>query len=233
MSSIFSFLYLVLSTCTLNIVSCTIGPSLARVAVKTLTSILFLGTGIIATKESGNKASPYAKLMITGLILGLGGDVFLGLDYITPLCFVIGLILFALGHVFYLIAFFRITKFNWYNLIPTLIVMPTFFLLKSIPGLLAFNGLFLAVAIYGFILTFMVGKSLSLQSWDKNKSRFVKLTITGSILFAVSDIILLFILFMPAAKSLANPLTVLNLSTYYMGQGLLALSLRDSGTLPC
>ena len=206
---------------------------LLRVVFKALTSILFVLTGLFAIGER-KSGSGYARLILTGLVFGFAGDVLLELANLKgDLYFVIGLVTFALGHVFYLIAFFRKSRFQWFNLIPTCIVIPAVLIAVPVTGAFEFTppALFYAVIAYGVILTFMVGKSFSFTAYKDNPA-FVRLTVTGAILFAVSDIILLFILFfrpvlvLPREDTVKQVLTVCNLLTYYLGQGLIALSLR-------
>lgn len=154
-------------------------------------------------------------------------------DIEGELYFIVGLITFALGHIFYLIAFFNKSSFRWYNLLLTLLVIPTAVFGIPLSGAFEFNPsfLFFAVIAYGVIMTFMVGKSLSFVEF-KGHPRFVQMTIIGAILFGISDIILLFILFFKPVSSLAQfdpfllMLRMVGLVTYYVGQGLIALSLK-------
>ena len=208
-----------------------------RVYVKTITSFLFVLTGVFAMKErrEGVKAGPYAKLILTGLIFGFIGDIFMALnkDFGGFLYVSIGLVTFALGHVFYLIAFIKKSRFRWYNLIPLFVIIPAILLAVMQTGKFKFNppALFYAVISYGVILSLMVGKSLSFTCFKETPS-FIRLTIIGTVLFATSDLILLFIMFFGPVASLPSDtpvrvtLSVINLLTYYVGQGFLALSLK-------
>ncbi|MBQ9537691.1 MAG: lysoplasmalogenase [Treponema sp.] len=234
MKSIITFILMLVSMAALDMTS----DLVLRVFFKALTSVLFVLTGIFAMRER-NSGTSYAKLILTGLILGFAGDVLLELANLKgDLYFVIGLVTFALGHVFYLIAFFKKSPFQWFNLIPTFIVIPAVLIAVPVTKAFEFNppALYYAVLAYGVILTFMVGKSFSYTAF-KGSTAFVRLTIIVAILFAISDIILLFILFFKPVLVLDREnctkivLTVFNLLTYYIGQGLIALSLRKEPRL--
>ncbi len=71
------------------------------------------------------------------------------------------------------------------------------------------------------IISFMVSKSISLLTLFNLNSKGISLIFIGAMLFFISDIILSFIYFY---KKPAKPLVALNLITYYIGQGLIALS---------
>ncbi|MBP5465130.1 MAG: lysoplasmalogenase [Treponema sp.] len=241
MKSIITFVLMLLSMVVLDLTGempvqlC--GLSL-RVYAKTITSILFVLTGIFAMRErrGGVKGGPYARLVLTGLLFGLIGDVFMALnkDFGGFLYVSVGLVTFALGHVFYLIAFSRKSRFHWFNLIPLLIIIPAILIAVSLTGKFKFSppALFYAVIAYGVILSCMVGRSLSFTDFREHPA-FVRLTIIGTILFATSDLILLFIMFYTPVASLPSntpvrvTLSVFNLLTYYVGQGLIALSLKE------
>ncbi|MBR1912881.1 MAG: hypothetical protein IJ828_11080, partial [Treponema sp.] len=188
----------------------------------------FVATGVAAARIEKGSLSVYKKLVLSGLVLGMIGDILLELQFISIGFFVAGLISFAAGHIFYVVAFsLKAPRLEIVNFIPMAIVMPAFFLLVFLSNLFDFQGLFPCIVFYGIVLTFMMGKALSLSQYAKKAKLFVCLTITGVTLFAISDIILLFILFMNVQPMLKNMLTLFNLLTYYIGQGLLALSLSS------
>ena len=225
---IITFCLMIVSLAALNTVGCLELSPVIRVLVKTLTSIMFLLTGFASARKGKEKLSAYKKLVLTGLFLGLAGDVLLGLNFISTAFFVAGLIAFALGHVFYVIAFTRKSpKLEVINFIPMLIIMPSFFLLVFITKKFEFEGLFPCIVFYGLLLTFMQGKAFSLLKFKDKATTFVRLTLAGVTLFAISDIILLFILFMQIPLDVKKVLEVFNLVTYYVGQGFIALSLTS------
>ncbi|MCR5622163.1 MAG: lysoplasmalogenase [Treponema sp.] len=204
------------------------------VLLKAFASFFFVLTGFFALRER-KSGSSYSKIILTGLVFGMIGDVFMDLSNLPDggPYFIIGLVTFALGHVFYLIAFFKKSRFHWFNLIPTIIAVPAVLFLVPATGVFEFNPqlLFYAVIVYVFVLSFMMGKSFSFTEFKENPS-FVRLTIIGAVLFAISDVILFFTLFFTPLSRLPKHGTtqfifhVLNLLTYYVGQGLIALSLK-------
>ena len=231
MVKIITFCLMIVSLVVLNTVEC-LGISQAlNVVFKTLTSMFFVMTGFFAAKDAQPKTeklklTKYKKLVIMGLIFGMLGDILLVIKFISQGFFIAGVVAFAIGHIFYVIAFTsKEPKLSIVNFIPMMIIMPAFFLLVFLSKKFNFEGLFPCIVFYGLLLTFMLGKSFSLVQFKNKAKSFVTLTLTGVTLFAISDIILLFILFMEMQPLLNNILGVFNLATYYVGQGLIALSL--------
>ncbi len=232
MKSIICFVAMLVTMMTLSL-SLLTGNLVLQVYLKALASILFVCAGLFAARER-RSGSSYVRFILLGLIFGCVGDISMQISDIKgELYFIIGLVTFALGHVFYLVAFFKKSSFRWYNLILTLLVIPAAIVGIPLSQAFEFNPgfLFFAVIAYGVIMTFMVGKSLSFVEF-KGHPRFVQMTIIGAILFGISDIILLFILFFKPVSSLAQfdpfllMLRMVGLVTYYVGQGLIALSLK-------
>lgn len=91
-----------------------------------------------------------------------------------------------------------------------------------------YEGLQLVVIGYTLLISFMVSKSISLHCYYKGNEKAIVMTILGAVMFLVSDIILLFSLF---SKFNYTELTYVNLFFYYIGQGVLALSLRQKLTV--
>jgi uncharacterized membrane protein YhhN len=78
----------------------------AKLTVKIILSSLFIFSAVI--QQHANL--PYYRLILTGLIFCLGGDVFLALP--RQKMFLCGLVSFLLGHVFYVVAFFYMAGIN-------------------------------------------------------------------------------------------------------------------------
>ncbi len=78
---------------------------------KGLASLCFLAVAFFMTFLATASNPLHTKIFI-GLALGLVGDVLLALCYVWPekhdLCFVIGAVFFAVGHVFYLMALYAL-----------------------------------------------------------------------------------------------------------------------------
>ena len=82
--------------------------------IKSITSIGFVLIALInfiyLLKVNKNNLV-FAMFMLIGLIFAMFGDILLEIE------FVIGAILFAVGHIFYFVAYTRLVKFNWKDLI--------------------------------------------------------------------------------------------------------------------
>lgn len=194
-----------------------------RVVFKTLTSLLFLGVAHCSMKEcSKNKSSAYYKLMFTGLVFSLFGDVLL-LRGPEGLLFVLGVVSFACAHISYTIAFFQFGKLSKLNIVWTFIFATPLLWLVLGTDWFTLGGLKPMIAGYAVLISFMVAKSLTLWKYRNENRYFVYITITGALFFLISDTILLFALF--GDESLKYLETVNNF-IYYIGQGLFGLSFR-------
>ena len=96
-----------------------------------------------------------------------------------------------------------------------------FTLFISINKYFSFNGYYFLVLIYSMVLTLMLSKSFSLITLEIHNKSAIYSLIISTLMFSLSDFILLFILFSPYSSSI---LMLLNLFTYYIGQGILALN---------
>jgi uncharacterized membrane protein YhhN len=151
-----------------------------------------------------------------GLVLCLGGDV--SLMFESRRAFLVGLVLFLLGHVVYSVFFTIPNGFHAADVITgaLLLVFAIGIYVYLKPGLGKMNG---PVIIYIAIICLMVNRAAStlfgeafspVQSW---------LIFAGAILFMLSDIVL-------AINRFRQPLRYhrLSLLAYYGGQVLIALS---------
>lgn len=198
---------------------------LFRILFKTLTSVSFLLIAFVTKRNyAKTKTTRYFKLMSLGLVCSFFGDVLLAIaDTSKGICFVLGVISFALAHVAYTIAFFQYGKFCKTNALWFAILLFFVFALISIPNLFDFAGLKPLIIGYGVLISFMVSKSFSLWKYKKQNPYFVSITIAGAVLFLISDSLLLFSLFGDA--SLSYFLTINNV-IYYIGQALFGLSFK-------
>ncbi len=190
------------------------------IIIKCMTSILFLVTAWISYKR--NPHSPkFFKLMFAGLFFSFLGDAFLAFDTTGEgLAFIFGVASFALGHIMYILGYTNQCKFRLQDLIIFLgYLCPTLFIIFFIN--FDFKDMQLLVIIYAFIISFMVGKSFGMRSYYAQNPFSVTCLITGSLLFFVSDCLLLFLFFYPGAPSF---LQQCNWFLYYLGQALLAIS---------
>lgn len=182
------------------------------IAIKASLSALFVTTALLQPAA----APLYARLILLGLILSMGGDVALALK--PPIAFRIGLVLFLLAHVAYASAFLGTwTPGPWalaFGLAAAACGAVIFRLLQSHLGRLKIP-----------VLTYMVAISLMLvaaaavldHSYGLATRRLVLL---GALFFYLSDLFVARHRFVEAA--FVNRLV--GLSLYYAGQFMLAMS---------
>ena len=77
------------------------------------------------------------------------------------------------------------------------------------------------VIIYAIIISFMLAKSISLKNAKSISFISHRLIILGTIMFYVSDFILMFVIFHSNPSRFLSPL---NLLVYYIGQASIAIS---------
>jgi uncharacterized membrane protein YhhN len=177
-------------------------------------SVLF----ILAALVQKDPLNPYFAFMVTGLVFCLGGDVFLALP--QEKAFMLGLVSFLLGHVFYVIGFFSVagvSGWTWASLVLAGVVsILVYRWLRSHLGKM--KG---PVVGYMVVITIMVcGASSVLGASDFNLSGRV-MAFTGAVAFYFSDVFVARDRFMK--KEFVNRLV--GLPMYYVGQFLIAFSL--------
>ena len=222
METIISFAMLLVSILAL-VISRIKGVYVLMVIFKTTSSLLFLAIAHFAQKECQKEhKTTYYKLMSLGLFFSLLGDVFLVIKGIDTL-FILGVFSFACAHIFYTIAFFQFEKMSKVNLILTILLFSFLFWLMSNKEWVDLGQLKPMILGYALLLSLMAAKSFSALKYYKENPYFVTLTILGSLLFFVSDCLLLFAFF---GKQDLSYLETVNNPIYYVGQGLFGLSFR-------
>ena len=193
--------------------------------VKTITSLLFIAI-CISSYKTIYLNTQYFIFILLALILSLIGDVFLAFnnsssDEVSKM-FVYGLSSFSIAHIFFSLAFCTLTPvLVWHILLFILISVISILFLNLIKGF-NFKGAYKLVVTYSIIISFMFTRALSLTSLIHENFWSTILVIVGACLFLLSDLILCFIYF---HKKSPSYMTALNLLCYYVGQGLIALSL--------
>ena len=187
--------------------------------LKVLTSILFVLTGI-ASYKSNPKNKKYFVFMLLGLIFCMLGDTFLGIDSAGGVIFYIGVLSCAIGHIMYISGLSQFTKYKLIDFIVFLLIAIPILLLVIL-GDFEFDGMILVICIYAVIISFMVSKAIALKRIYKGNEKAVTLTITGAVMFLISDITLLFLFFYVVRYDIIQQVDWI---IYYIGQGLLALS---------
>lgn len=188
------------------------------VILKGLASACFVALGFLLS--DGSKT---AQLITTGLLLGAIADVLLNLRLVLPEkgqpIFLIGILVFLSGHILYLIAVMRGAAHWWICVIAGIILTALLmtWIFKQITAKKAFK-IFGVVYIGAIVLLNFV----AIGNLIVSPSAFTAVFAAGAILFLVSDIVLILNTF---GKETKQSLRVTNISLYYAGQILIALSL--------
>ena len=188
------------------------------VLLKGLASLMFVGIGLTVGGAEN-------RLFILGLVFGLLGDVLLNLRYVFPkkgqTIFLIGIVAFLIGHVLYLAALIPHAQHVW---IWWCVILGAFvaagllaYIFKTMEVKKAFKifGVFYLGAV--FIMTAI---ALGIAVFTPSTRAWIY--VAGAVLFTASDVVLIFNTFSGVTKF---SLRITNLSLYYLGQVLIALSL--------
>lgn len=187
---------------------------------KTLNSIGYIIVSIYGYFYSGNAA--FFLTMLPAFLFCLLGDFFLSLPSTDEngLGFYAGLISFALGHILFLAAFVKLTPVVWFELIIPIGMVLIFYFITRSPNF-EMGNMTTPVLVYGFLVVWTFIRSVMIVFDFGITGRTLSLCL-GSLLFMVSDIIILFIYFY---KIEYKWLIFANLSIYYLGMFLLAASI--------
>lgn len=186
--------------------------------IKSIASLIFVAIGfvnLIYLLKVKKQKSLSAYLLFIGLCFACLGDILLEIE------FIVGAILFAVAHVFYFISYCNLQKFQWKDLIySAAIFVPSLIIILFVP-LFDFGGAVMQVlcCVYAFVISIMVGKSIS--NFVRVKTKWNLIVLIGSVLFFFSDFMLLFNVF----SDLSRVFGVLCLATYYPAENLLAYSI--------
>lgn len=191
---------------------------LGGLLAKSLTSALFVVLGavnllfLILNKEKNLK---FPFIMLLGLVFAMCGDIVLEVE------FIVGAALFAIGHIFYFVAYCFLAKFKWIDLLYGAVIFVPSVLLITLAPFFDFGGVLMEIVcvVYAIIISCMVGKSISNLISKRNLQNI--LIVIGSILFFFSDLMLLLNIF----ASLPRVVGILCLVTYYPAECFLAFSI--------
>ena len=188
---------------------------------KSITSILFVVLGVINFVFALKNKTTYKNFvmfMLIGLCFACLGDILLEIE------FIVGAILFAVGHIFYFVAYCNLQKFNPKDLIyGACIFVPATLIICLVP-IFDFGGILMQIVCiaYALIISLMVGKAIA--NFINNKSVLNIIILIGGCLFFFSDFTLLFNVFADVNVVFG----VLCLATYYPAEVLLAYSILNS-----
>ena len=174
---------------------------------KPLTMLLILGLAL-----QGSQPDPYRYAIVTGLILSLVGDVLLMLK---PARFLAGLTAFLLAHLAYLVGFAYASQ-GLHLIASAIALMTGLIMLRSLwPGL---GRLRLPVIVYVLAIVAMVAAAFSAALETPSAYRLA--AAAGALAFLISDATLGVARFRQPFRAAQG----LILSSYYLGQSLIALS---------
>ena len=189
------------------------GTNWLSLGFKTPLSILFVATVLLQPRNMPK----YFKLVLTALILGLVGDVCLGLPGL--IAFRVGLAAFLAGHILYILAFAILTRrADWINPVNILIIVISGFVYWwLLPNL---GKMLVPVTFYIVVISVMVA-----AAWAAFRNPGVRRTgawfiLIGAVLFYASDIFVANQRFV--TEQYYNRL--IGLPLYYTAQFLLAFS---------
>ena len=192
------------------------------VILKGLASLMFVLLGFWCSKNTGD--SNFNKMVKIGLILGLIADVLLNLRFVFKnkgkIVFLVGILVFLSGHILYLCAL--IPSVN--NVVLPLIIgiVLTAIIIKWIFTKIEAQKAFKIFGIF-YIGAIVIMNCFAIANLiqDPTNTRYI-IFVIGAILFLISDIVLILNTF---GKTSKFSLRVTNLSLYYIGQILIALSM--------
>lgn len=185
--------------------------------IKSITSSLFVLLGLfnlIVNLKNDNFNLKFTLILVIGLFFAMLGDIILEIN------FIIGALLFAVGHIFFFVSYCMNLKFKLSDLIAGVIIFIPFTLFILFAPIFDFGGLLMQAVciIYTIIISCMLGKSIINYVRDKSPQNLILLI--GSALFTFSDFMLLLNVF----ANLPRVIGILCLVSYYPAEALLALS---------
>ncbi|WP_195543582.1 lysoplasmalogenase family protein [Massiliimalia timonensis] len=193
-----------------------------HVLLKTGTSLGFLAMALLAWAELGFVwEAVLPALMLPGFLFCFAGDVGLALYDRKPANgkFLIGLSLFLLGHVLFLLSLYQFTAFSWTDLIFPVLMTGAAFGLTRLKRM-DVQKMGPCILAYAFFVSMFCGKGVQTALlFSSQQGLWLG---TGAVLFLLSDLILLFVFFYHPFRPSGK---FWNLLTYYGGMMCLALSL--------
>lgn len=181
---------------------------------KPLSTILVIAAACIPFIQGGYNFR-FSALVVSGLILSLGGDIALISD--SKRAFISGLVLFLAAHIVYSIAFTLVSGFIVEDAISGgIIIIAAAAVYRFFYPVL--GSLKIPVLLYILIISFMLNRAVSTLLGSSVTPAASLLILAGAALFYASDFLL-------ALHKFREPLAVkYNLAVYFSGQLLIAMS---------
>lgn len=192
---------------------------------KMICSTSFVMCAVFASLYRGS-FSAYAILMLAGFVMSWLGDLFLAFS-LKGKMFILGLLSFLAAHIMYLLSFTKAIsrisgsmRFKVYEFVISASIFVICVLVKHFAKI-KLSEMAIPVALYAVVISFMLSRSLRLAVELMSGGRTAEAIITalGSVLFVVSDAVLVFIIFKGKNDKITQGM---NLVTYYLAQIFLA-----------
>lgn len=199
------------------------GSYLVADVVKGVASAFFVVLGVLSALRCNEPG--HARMVVAGLVLGMVADVLLNLRYVyegnkAKLAFLAGILVFQGGHICYIVACLPYCPWTLFALVlgAVLAALLLWWIFARIEAQVAFKvfGVFYVGAI-------VVLNCIVLMALIADPSQHWLMFFAGTLLFLVSDVILILNTFGPRQNFVMR---VSNLMLYYVGQLLIALSLQ-------
>ena len=202
---------------------------LMRNILKGICGLMFIIIPFLATtKNKKIRKTKYFKTMIIAFILAALGDILLDIDNSQfGILFIVGMGLFALTHVMFSVSFLKHIKINKITIISLIALFVPTLAMLNLFNLINAGDLTLVINIYAFIISIMISLSITLFTKKKLDKNFRIKTLLGIILFAISDLILVFALF---GNNPTKELLLTNNFVYYIAQLVIGLSFYKTKT---
>jgi uncharacterized membrane protein YhhN len=169
---------------------------------------------------------PIAFLLLLGLVAGLLGDLYLALRPLRskiqePNIILGGVAAFSVGHLFYFVALLILGTFSFWAVVFSF-GFSVLIYLSAIWMKLNWEKSKIPCMVYSFLIFLMIGQAFA-NAVQTGFQTVSTLMFAGAVLFGISDLILSQIYF--KGQNDNKGFIIANLSTYYLAQLLLALSL--------
>lgn len=191
---------------------------------KFMASFGFLSVAVYGNFLQNGAHIKYFSFVIFALLFGFCGDVFLGVKEIAPTfkkkLIPIGLAFFLTGHIFCLFAFSSVSGFEPMTMIALPAVALIAYVLIKLFKMKLKGAFHIVCSIYYGMLAWKIAMCIYLVITQASPANIAALI--GSCFFMISDTCLAFLYFSPVKKK--NALVTAELSTYYIAQLLLAMS---------
>lgn len=191
--------------------------------IKGVASAFFVALGVLSAFMCNDPV--YARTIVIGLVLGAIADVLLNLRYVyegskAQLAFLAGIVVFLAGHIAYIVACLPYCTNLWVPIVAGVVLsaLLLYWIFSIVEAKTAFKvfGVFYLGAI-------VILNCMALFILVTNPSSHWLMFFAGTLLFLVSDIILILNTFGPKSNFVMR---ISNLMLYYVGQLLIALCLQ-------